>query len=151
MALLTDEHLAFIGTADPPKSVQVSRRDIIKYAVATGQVLRKYLEGDEAPPMFIFNLFGNIAQLHDMRIDGLVRGTGKGPHLPLKRIMAGGTEINMFRPIRPGDRLIGIQRITDLFEKQGASGPLIFTVRTLTVTTESGEPVLEEIQTGIAR
>jgi len=151
LGLLTDEHRSFIGTAEPERTVEVSRRDIIKYAVATQQTQKKYLDGDEAPPMFIFNLFGRIAELHDMRTDGLARGSGRGPHLPLKRIMAGGTEIKMFRPIKAGDRLVGVQRITDIFEKQGSSGPLIFTVRTLTVTTDKGEPVLEEIQTGIAR
>ena len=35
-----------------------SRRDIVRYAIATEQVQQKYLDGDEAPPMFVFNLFG---------------------------------------------------------------------------------------------
>jgi 3-methylfumaryl-CoA hydratase len=150
-SLLTDEHRAWIGKPEPARSVEVSRRDIIKYAVATEQRQQKYLAGDEAPPMFIFNLFGTITELDNLRPDGLARGSGSGPKLPLQRIMAGGTEIHQYRPIRPGDRLIGTQQITDMYEKQGSTGPLIFTVRTLSVTTESGEPVLDEIQTGIAR
>ena len=51
----------------------------------------------------------------------------------------------------PGDRLIATRRITDLYEKQGSTGPLIFTVRTLNITNEAGEPVLDEIQTSINR
>jgi 3-methylfumaryl-CoA hydratase len=149
--LLTDEHRAWIGKSDPPRHAEVSRRDIMKYAVATEQRQQKYLQGDEAPPMFIFNLFGPIAELDNLRDDGLARGSGGGPRLPLQRIMAGGTEIRQHRPIRPGDRLVGTQSITDMFEKDGASGPLIFTVRTLEVTTESGEPILDEMQTSIAR
>ncbi len=151
MGLLTDEHRAWIGKAEPSKSVEVSRRDIVKYAVATEQKQQKYLDGDEAPPMFIFNLFGSISQLDNLRQDGLARGSGQGPSLPLKRVMAGGTEIHIHRPIRPGDKLVGTQRISDMYEKEGSTGPLIFTVRTLTVTTDSGEPVLDEVQTGIAR
>lgn len=151
MGLLTDDHRAWIGKAEPAKSVEVSRRDIIKYCVATEQRQKKYLDGDEAPPMFIFNLFTTIAELENLRVDGLARGSGRGPSLPLKRVMAGGTEIHQHRPIKPGDRLIGTQRITDMYEKEGSTGPLIFTVRTLTVTTESGEPVVDEVQTGIAR
>ena len=149
--LLTDEHREWIGKADPASTVEVSRRDIIKYAVATEQTQRKYLDGDEAPPMFIFNLFGTITGLENLRPDGLARGGGKGPRLPLQRVMAGGTELRLYRPIKPGDRLTGIQSITDMYEKQGSTGPLIFTVRTLSVTSDSGEPVLDEIQTGIAR
>ena len=151
MPLLTDEHQAWIGQAEPPVTVEVSRRDIVKYSIATEQTQRKYLDGDEAPPMFIFNLFGPMAQLKDLRTDGLPKGQGRGPRLPLQRVMAGGTEIRQYHPIRPGDRLIATRTITDLFEKQGSSGPLIFTVRTLSVANESGESVLDEIQTSINR
>ena len=149
--LLTDEHRAWIGREEPPIHVEVSRRDIVKYSIATEQTLQKYLDGDEAPPMFIFNLFGALRQVRDMRIDGLPRGSGGGLKLPLQRVMAGGTELVVQRPIRPGDRLTGVQRIVDMYEKQGSQGPLIFTVRALRVTDAEGQAVLEEVQTGIAR
>ena len=151
MALLTDVHRAWIGKPEPTESVEVSRRDIIKYSVATEQQQQKYLEGDEAPPMFIFNLFGRITQIENLRPDGLPKRLVKGPQLPLRRVMAGGTEIHQYRPIKPGDRLVAIQQITDMYEKQGSTGPLIFTVRTLSVKTASGEQILDEIQTSIAR
>jgi 3-methylfumaryl-CoA hydratase len=149
--LLTDEHRAWIGREEAPISVDVSRRDIVKYSIATEQTQPKYLRGDEAPPMFIFNLFGALRPIDELRSDGLARGRGTGPKLPLQRVMAGGTELRMERPIRPGDRLTGTQRIVDIYEKQGSQGPLIFTVRSLRVTDADGELVLEEIQTGIAR
>ena len=138
--LLTDEHRAWIGKAEPPVTVEVSRRDIIKYALATEQIQHKYLVGDEAPPMFVFNLFGPLNELQHLRTDGLPKGPGLGLRLPLRRVMAGGTELRPHRPIRPGDRLTATRRITDLFEKQGSTGPLIFTVRTLNITDEAGEP-----------
>ncbi len=150
-SLLTDEHRAWIGREDAPIQVEVSRRDIVKYSIATEQVLDRYLSGDEAPPMFIFNLFGALRPIADLRPDGLQRGRGAGPKLPLQRVMAGGTELIQHRPIRPGDRLTGTHRIVDMYEKQGSQGPLIFTVRSLRVTDAAGEPVLEEIQTSIAR
>ncbi|MDA1073814.1 MAG: MaoC family dehydratase N-terminal domain-containing protein [Proteobacteria bacterium] len=149
--LLTKEHLSWIGKEEAPVTVEVSRRDIIKYAVATEQQQRKYLDGDEAPPMFIFNLFGPISSLSDLRTDGLAVGLGGGPQMPLPRVMAGGTEIRFTRPIRAGDSLTGVRKITGMYEKSGSTGPLIFTVRTLTVTDAAGDAVLEEIQTGINR
>jgi hypothetical protein len=48
MTLLTEEHRRWIGHEDPPVTVEVSRRDIVKYAIATGQLQEKYLRGDEA-------------------------------------------------------------------------------------------------------
>jgi 3-methylfumaryl-CoA hydratase len=151
MTLLTDEHTAMIGAAEEPITIEVSRRDIQKYAAATEQVQEKYLNGDEAPPMFIFNLFSSIPQLANLRPDGLARGVSKGPKLPLKRVMAGGVEIRLHRPIHPGDTLTGTLKIVDMYEKEGRTGPLIFTVRELAVTTNSGVPVMEEISTSIAR
>ena len=150
-SFLTDEHRAWIGREDAPIQVEVSRRDIVKYSIATEQVLERYLSGDEAPPMFIFNLFGALRPIAELRPDGLQRGRGAGPKLPLQRVMAGGTELIQHRPIRPGDSLTGTHRIVDMYEKQGSQGPLIFTVRSLRVTDADGEPVLEEIQTSIAR
>ncbi len=150
-ALLTDAHRAWIGKTEEPVTVEVSRRDIIKYSVATEQIQHKYLVGDEAPPMFVFNLFGPLSELQNLRTDGLPKGQGLGLRLPLRRVMAGGTELRPYRAICPGDRLIATRRITDLYEKQGSTGPLIFTVRTLNITNEAGEPVLDEIQTSINR
>ena len=151
MGLLTKEHFDSIGTAEPSIEVEISRREIQKYAAATEQQQPKYIQGDEAPPMFIFNLFSPITALADMRVDGLARGNATGPKLPLKRIMSGSTQINQHKLINPGDRLTGIRKITDMYEKQGSTGPLIFTVRSLAITNAQGELVLEEIQTSIAR
>ncbi|MEM7100975.1 MAG: MaoC family dehydratase N-terminal domain-containing protein [Pseudomonadota bacterium] len=150
MSLLTSDHLDYIGTVEAEVMVEVSRRDIQKYAAATEQQQIKYLNGDEAPPMFIFNLFSEIPQLENLRSDGLARGV-KGPRLPLKRVMAGGTRIEQQLPILPGDKLTGKRLVVDMFEKEGSSGPLIFTVRKLVVTNPAGEVVLTETQTSIAR
>ena len=65
--------------------------------------------------------------------------------------MAAGTRLQIERPIRAGDILVGTLTLTDIFEKSGSQGPLIFLVNELRVTTDSGEPVLTEIQTQIAR
>jgi hypothetical protein len=73
------------------------------------------------------------------------------PELPLKRVMAGGIRQRYHRPIRPGDELVIEKSISDIFEKQGSSGPLIFVVCTLTVKDTSGALVLEETQTRINR
>lgn len=149
--LLTEEHRAWIGHEDPPTQVEVSRRDIIKYSIATEQLQEKFLRGDEAPPMFIFNLFGALRPISELRHDGLGRGQNAGPRMPLPRVMAGGMALQTQRPIRPGDVLTGTNRIVDMYEKSGAQGPLIFTVRELRVTDAKGEPVLVETQTSISR
>ena len=52
--LVTDEIRSWIGRSSPPVELEVSRRDIVKYSLATQQTQLHFLKGDEAPPMFLF-------------------------------------------------------------------------------------------------
>ena len=149
-ALLTPELLSNIGTSEPPKKELVSRRDIRKYSVATEQRLEKYLNGDVAPPMFHIALFWDVVEQHQLLGDGLASDSLL-PEFPLKRAMAGGWKIDYHRPIYPGDEWGAARTRTDIYEKQGSQGSLIFYEVVMEVVNESGEPVLTEKTTRILR
>lgn len=149
-SLVTDELRAWIGRAAPPLEIEVSRRDIIKYAIATEQRQARFLCGDEAPPLFLFGADRPLAPLEELGPDGLKHDTLL-PRLPLPRVMAGGIEQRYHRPVRPGDRLRITRAISDIYAKDGASGPLVFVVYAIKVETVDGEPVMDEIQTRINR
>jgi len=148
--LLTAEHLANIGREAPLKREVVTRRDIRKYSIATGQQLRKYLDGDEAPPLFHLALFWDVVDLDQLTPDG-VSIDALIPPLPLQRAMAGGLKIEYHRPIRAGDVLVARRTLTNLYEKQGSKGPILLYEVTMTVETEAGEPVVTEITTRLLR
>lgn len=149
-ALLDAKHLANIGRQAPLKREVVTRRDIRKYSVATGQTLRKYLDGDEAPPLYHVALFWDVVELDQLTPDGISIDS-LIPRLPLERAMAGGLKIEYHRPIRPGDVLVARRTLADLYEKQGSKGPLIFYEVVMTVETESGDPVITEKMTRLLR
>ena len=149
-SLLTPEVLANIGRTVPLKKELVTRRDIRKYSVATGQRLQKYLEGNEAPPMYYIALFWDVVELDQLMPDG-ISVDQLIPEFPLKRAMAGGLDIDFHRPTRPGEWLIARRTLTDIFEKQGSSGPLIFYEVTMKIQSEQGEPVVTEKVTRILR
>ncbi len=149
-SLLTPELLAHIGRQAPPKKELVTRRDIRKYSVATGQRLEKFLAGDEAPPMFHLALFWDVRELDQLTPDGVYTDT-LVPKLPLERAMAGGLKIDYHRPIRPGDVLVAKRTLSAIYEKNGSQGPLIFYEVDMEVETESGDPVLTEKTTRIMR
>jgi 3-methylfumaryl-CoA hydratase len=148
--LVTAEARAWVGRSESLSPVEVSRRDIVKYAIATEQRLEKYLRGDEAPPMFVYGLMFPLVPIDRLGPDGLARRSLQ-PELPLKRVMAGGTRTRYHRPVRPGDVLVGTLTLADVVAKDGASGPLIFVVYDLKLATREGEPVLDERQTRILR
>jgi 3-methylfumaryl-CoA hydratase len=149
MSPATSELRAWIGREERAVEVEVSRRDIVKYALATEQRLDKYLRGDEAPPMFAFNLFAPLRPVRELGADGLRREAADAA--PSRNWMAGGVEFVLHRPIRPGDRLRCVQRIEDVYEKAGRQGPLTFLVLALRVSDADGLAVLDERRTSIAR
>lgn len=151
MSLLTPELKAEVGRSLPPVTAEVTRREIRKYAAATGQRLQRFVDGDEAPPLFLFGLFLDILPRERMLADGRQPDDGLVPELPLTRVMAGGSEASFHRGIYPGDVLVSTQTLAELYEKAGSQGPLIFAVVENRVETEDGEPVMTERVTRIAR
>ena len=148
--LLSPELLAHIGRSSTPRQELVARREIRKYSVATGQRQRRFLDGDEAPPMFHVALFWDVVELDQLTPDG-VSIDGLLPRFPLERAMAGGLKIEYHKPILAGDLLTATRTLTAIYEKQGSQGPLIFYEVVMDIVNETGEPVLTEKTTRILR
>ena len=148
--VLTSDLLANIGRSAPPREELVTRRDIRKYSVATDQRQEKFLAGDEAPPMFHVALFWDVVELNELTPDG-VSVDSLLPKFPLQRAMAGGLKIDYHKAIYPGDVLVSTRVLTDIYEKQGSQGPLIFYEVVMEVANKSGEPVLTQKTTRILR
>lgn len=148
--LLSDALLANIGRTSEPRRELVTRRDIRKYAVATGSRLPKYLNGDVAPPMFHVPLFWDVVELSELTPDG-VSIDKLLPKFPLERAMAGGLEIEYLQPVHPGDWLTATRTLTNIYEKAGRSGPLIFYEVLMDIVNDEGELVIREKTTRILR
>ncbi len=148
--LLSEELLATIGRTSAPQRELVTRRDIRKYAVATSNRQRKYLDGDQAPPMFHVPLFWDVVELDQLSPDG-VSIDRLLPKFPLEKAMAGGLVIEYHRDIFPGDWLTATRTLTDIYQKNGRSGPLIFYEVVMDVVNDEGELVIREKTTRILR
>ncbi len=150
MSLLSDELLSNIGRSSEPHRELVTRRDIRKYAVATGNRQQKYLDGDQAPPMFHVPLFWDIVPLDQLTPDGVSIDTLL-PKFPLEKAMAGGLKIEYHKPVYPGDWLTATRTLSAIYEKKGRSGPLIFYEVIMEIRDDDGELVITEKTTRILR
>ena len=161
-SLVTDEIRSWIGRETPPWTLEVSRLDIKRFAVATDDLNPLYMDEERAkqsrygdliaPPLFYMAPLTDPVPESALRADGLpYEGKFPIPPTPLPRLMDGGTEIEFFVPIRAGDTLTGRCKITDIYQKEGRSGPLIFVARETTYTNQKGEVVLIEKGTAILR
>ena len=128
----------------------MTRRDLRKYAIATSQTQRRYIDGDEAPPLYHVALFWDVVPLAELSPDG-VSIDRLLPKFPLEKAMAGGLDIKYHNRIRAGDTLIGNRTLTNIYEKEGRSGALIFYEVVLEVTRDDGTPVLTEKTTRLLR
>lgn len=161
-SLITEEIRAWIGRETGPWTIEVTPRDVKRFAVATDDLNPLYLDeeyarksrygGLIAPPLFYMAPLTEPVPESQLRPDGLpYEGKFPIPPTPLPRLMDGGTEIEFFTPIRVGDTLTGRSKIVDIYQKDGRTGPLIFVVRETTYTNQRGEIVLVEKGTAILR
>lgn len=148
--VLNEALLANIGRKSEPVRELVTRRDIRKYAIATGNGQRKYLDGDEAPPMFHVALFWDVVELDQLSSDG-VSIDRLLPRFPLEKAMAGGLHIEYHRSVYPGDWLTATRTLVDIYEKRGRSGPLIFYEVDMDILDDDGRLVVREKTTRILR
>ena len=159
---LTPAVKAYIGRKGPVRHVEVSRRDILRFAVSTGDTNPLYRDdayakqtpygGIIAPPFFTCALAIEEEDIEDLEASGLGKKMGLRMEVPVQGMpgaIAVGREYSYREPIRPGD-VIGIQeRIANIFEKQGRLGPMIFIVSEFTYTNQRGEVVQTETSTMI--
>lgn len=148
--LLDEKLLANIGRQSDPRREIVTRRDIRKYAIATGNRQRRYVDGDEAPPLYHLALFWDVVELDQLLPDG-VSVDKLLPKFPLEKAMAGGLHIEYHQAIKPGDWLTATRTLTNIYEKNGRSGALIFYEVLMEVVNDAGEPVVTEKTTRILR
>jgi hypothetical protein len=71
--------------------------------------------------------------------------------VPLKRLMNGGYEYELFRYARPGERVVLRSRYADIYQRNGRSGPIVFVVIEDSYETDTGEKLLRSTNTIILR
>ena len=135
--LLTPEVKAWAGRDYPEFDVTITRRDIQKFAHATGETNPLHFDVDAAqsagyrdvvaPAMFYVLL--RIEPYHLRHRDELEADGSPSediPPLASARAMAGLTELTINAAFVAGDTVRCRKQLLDVTEKQGRSGPLVF-------------------------
>jgi acyl dehydratase len=95
--------------------------------------------GVVAPPLFLIDagLVNFVDRLVDMAPD--------------KANINGGTELDFYGPMKPGDVITTVARLADVKERTGKSGSMIFLIVEVTYTNQNGELVVRCRNTFIRR
>lgn len=105
---------SIIGRWSEPQVLEVERGAIRRFAEAIGDPNPVHRRGDVAPPTFP-TTFGYQLPLPPLPFDPA-------------RILHGGEEYTYERPIRAGDRICCVRRITECYERPGSRGTMTFIV-----------------------
>jgi 3-methylfumaryl-CoA hydratase len=101
------------------------------------------IRGDELPPLWHWLYFTPVARHDQLGLDGHPIRGGFLPPVNLPRRMWAGGNVEFHRPLRVGDEVTRVSRITDISVKEGHSGPLVFLTITHELKTTRGLAIKE--------
>lgn len=158
--MITEEARAWARREYPDFDFPVTRIDIARFAMATGETDPVFFDrqaavvaGHEdvlAPTMFPYAI-----RMHASTLGASLEEDGSPssdvPPLRTRRAMAGETSIEFGSRIVAGDVISVRKRLVDMYEKEGRSGPLVFVVMEFGFTNQRGDHVATERFTRIYR
>ena len=133
---LIDRIKTRIGVEGPAITSPVEAGHVRRFVEAIGDPNPRWK--NEAPPTFLVALTPVSLHMDD------AEEFGKG-------WLNGGNKFEYFAPVRVGDQITSRQHVSDVYDKPGASGPLLFIVFETDYTNQRGEPVARLTGTLIRR
>jgi acyl dehydratase len=118
-----------LGVEWEPRSYQIEREMIRRFARAVGDPNSRWQDGTVAPPTFV------LAIGFEQFVDELMSLASFGT------VLMGGTELEFYYPIRLGDVITVSFKITSLRERQGKMGEMAFMTFDSTYKSQSQELV----------
>jgi 3-methylfumaryl-CoA hydratase len=100
--------------------------------------------GDAVPPLWHWLYFLPVDRQSELGRDGHPQRGGFLPPVDLPRRMWAGGRLEFHDPLRIGDAITRVSRITDIREKEGRSGRLVFVVVRHQVSSQRGAALTEE-------
>ena len=136
MSDLVESARARIGTESGRRETVVESGHLRRFCEAIGDANPRWQT--EAPSTFLVAISSETLDLPE----ALAYGKGW---------LNGGDRFRYAEPVRPGDTIAAVTRLTDVFEKQGASGPMLFLMTETTLTNQHGRVVATITGTRIRR
>jgi acyl dehydratase len=145
--ILNDEVLKQIGKAGEPRTYEVERGAIRRFAEAIGdpnplfndeqRARETRFGGIIAPPTFCRSMGSPIPDVRVPALGDSFRG------------LDGGSDWEYFKPIHVGDRITVQTKLVDLKESEGRLGPMIFITMETSYTNQFGEVCATQRSTAI--
>ncbi len=134
-----------IGSESKPVTLEVEKGAISRFAEAIGDdnplyndeaaARKTHYGGLIAPPTFLRSMRAVRPELNF--------------EIPFDRVLDGGSDWEYFQPVRAGDRITALAKITDIMERTGRLGLMIFITTVITYTNQFDEIAATQTNTSI--
>lgn len=151
MTLLTEEALAWIGNETVFAGDEITEATVRAFVFASEDLHPSYLGENEAnlagvnataPPMLYYGVTRPYVPLDQYAPDGTF--DGHRPPIGVGQSMGGTLSVEWLRPLRVGDRLIGVRTLKSMEEKAGARRSFVLITYETIYRDQTGEEVIRE-------
>ncbi len=149
-SVIPEELRSWLGVESEPNVVEVEKGHIKRFAEAVGDPNPLWQDQVHASKSRYGSIIAPPTFLQDAALLKLVPKL-MGIKGPLTRHLYGGMELEFFKPMRPGDVITARSKLTNLYEKEGKDGKLLFIIIEARFTNQRGELVAKGIHTFIKR
>jgi acyl dehydratase len=120
---------AKVGVAWKPREYLIEGEMIRRFARAVGDTNPLWKDGDTAPPTFTLSIG------FEQFVDDLMKLT------PFNTVLMGSTDIESYQPMKRGDTISVVFKISNLRERKGQMGQMAFMTFDSTYKNQQGELV----------
>ena len=136
---------SFIGVESEPVSYEVSSWDIQRFARAIGDTNPLHTD----PVAARSSSYGSLIAPPTILRSFIPGRYGRQFPNPFAHILDGGSRYQFFHPVREGDRITVVRKLTDVFDKTGSLGPMLFRITEISYTNQLGQLVATQTSTTI--
>jgi acyl dehydratase len=142
---ITDDMRSHIGVESQRVTYEISKWDIARFACAIGDPNPLY---SDTPAAHQSAIGSQIAPPIFLR--SLLPDPGKTPFPePFAHILDAGSNYRFFQPVRVGDSITVTRSLKELYTRIGRLGEMLFKIREITYTNQSGQVVAVQESTTI--
>ena len=127
---VADLKARFTGFVFDEIDLDVEAESLADFAAACGETAAKFVDpsdGDfQSVPNYTTRIHGTKSLPPDFPID-------------MHRCFDAGKSVENFKPVRPGEKIVGRSEIADIYEKSGRSGAMLFIVHRMNFYNQAGD------------
>jgi acyl dehydratase len=150
-SVITDEMRAAIDVESEPSIYEIEKEPIRRWADSIGDSNPLYHDEAYARSKGYRSIIappGFIAQYaFPVKAGG---GGRRNFRNPFTRMLNGGNEYELFKPVQAGDTISATSKIAELRERPGRMGPMLFIISETTYKNQDGDIVAKARGTGIS-